>query len=92
MDLQEYRTQLDKIDDAIVSLFIERMAISGQIALYKKERGLPALDAKREKEKLADIGDKAGEEFRSYAYTLYATLADLSRAYQERILNNEPAL
>jgi len=85
MDLQGYREQIDKVDDALLRLFKERMDISRQIAQYKKEHGLPVLDAEREKKKLAEISDKAGEAFRPYAHALYTTLFELSRAYQESI-------
>ena len=86
MDLNDYREKIDTIDSELVRLFKERMDISCQIAMYKKEHGLPVLDAVREKEKLAAIGEKAGEELQPYAQKLYTTLFELSRAYQERIL------
>jgi chorismate mutase/prephenate dehydratase len=73
---------IDKVDDGLLQLFKERMGISRQIAIYKKERGLPTLDAAREKEKLAAIGEKAGEELSAYARALFAKLLELSRAYQ----------
>ncbi|MDR2923729.1 MAG: chorismate mutase [Treponema sp.] len=92
MDLHDYRAQIDKVDDALLSLFKERMGISGKIAQYKKDHGLPALDAAREREKLADIGEKAGEDIRSFAYILYATLFDVSRAHQVNIINAESDL
>jgi len=82
MDLQDYRAQIDKVDDELLRLFKERMEISRQISLFKKEHGLPVLDAARESEKLADICEKAGGELRSYAHILYTTLFELSRAYQ----------
>jgi len=83
MDLREYRKQIDSIDDELLRLFKERMEVSQQIAQFKKENGLPVLDAAREKDKLDVIGEKAGEVFCSYAQTLYKTLFELSRAYQE---------
>ena len=85
MDLRNYREQIDAIDHELLLLFKKRMAVSRQIARYKKEHGLPALDAEREREKLSDIGEKAGEEIRPYAHTLYTTLLELSRAYQGRV-------
>ena len=86
MDLQNYREQIDKIDDELLRLFTERMNVARQIALYKKEHDLPALDAARESEKLAVIDEKAGEEMRPYARKLYKLLFDLSRAHQEGML------
>jgi chorismate mutase/prephenate dehydratase len=92
MDLQDYRAQIDKVDDQLLSLFKERMGISGQIAQFKKEHGLQALDAARERTKLADIGEKAGDDIRSFAYILYTTLFEISRAYQVNIINAESDL
>ena len=86
MDLQNYREQIDNIDNELLRLFIERMNVARQIALYKKEHNLPALDAVRESEKLAVIDKKAGEEMRPFANKLYELLFELSRSYQEGIL------
>ena len=86
MDLQDYREQIDTIDNELLRLFIERMNVARQIALYKKEHALPALDAAREAEKLAVIDEKADAELRPYANKLYTLLFELSRAYQEEIL------
>ena len=41
MELNELRNQIDKVDDQIVQLFVERMGLSAQIADYKKENKLP---------------------------------------------------
>ena len=86
MDLQDYRKQIDRIDEELLKAFKERMDVSRRIALYKKEHGLPALDAERERKKLAEIEENTGEDIRTYANTLYLTLFELSRAYQESIL------
>jgi chorismate mutase/prephenate dehydratase len=53
--MNEYRERLDKIDAELFRLFRERMEVVRQIALYKKENGLPVLDAERERQKLAAI-------------------------------------
>jgi len=86
MDLQIYREQIDNIDNELLRLFIERMDVARQIALYKKEHNLPALDAVRESEKLAVIDEKAGEEMRPFAHKLYELIFKLSRSYQEGML------
>jgi chorismate mutase / prephenate dehydratase len=92
MELQDYRQQIDKVDDELLRLFKERMDISRQISQYKKEHSLPVLDAAREREKLADVCEKAGGEIRSYAHILYTTLFELSRAYQWGFMNAESDL
>lgn len=90
MDLKNYRRQIDEIDNELLRLFKERMDVSRQIASYKKEHDLPALDMTREREKLSDIKEKAGAEMGPYARILYMTLFSLSRLYQEDLLRDEP--
>lgn len=84
MDLKQLRKQIDKIDDSLVSLFSERMNIAAQIADYKKENGLPVFVPQREREKLADVAEKAGDEMANYTRVLYSMLFELSRSYQSK--------
>ncbi len=90
--LLEYRDKINKIDDEIVRLFQERMEVAGNIAAYKKENNLPVLDAKREREKLADVLAKSEEKFSSYTGALYSLLFELSRSYQGKLLDADNAL
>jgi chorismate mutase/prephenate dehydratase len=82
MDLQDYRKQIDAIDNDLLRLFKERMDIVRQIALYKKEHGLPVLNAEREREILDAIDCP-------YAQKLYRVLFELSREYQGSVLEHE---
>jgi hypothetical protein len=59
-DLLEIREQINNIDDQLVELWKERMALSLKVAEYKKENRLPILDEQREKELLERIGGLAG--------------------------------
>ncbi|MDR2941103.1 MAG: chorismate mutase [Treponema sp.] len=87
MDLQELRKQIDEIDDSLVRLFQQRMDVSAEIARYKKENNLPVHDPAREREKLYDLSFKTNPGRESYITALYYLLFELSRADQERILN-----
>jgi len=87
MDLQELRKKIDEIDDGLVRLFQERMDLSAEIARYKKENNLPVHDPAREREKLYDLSFKTNPGRESYITALYYLLFELSRADQERILN-----
>lgn len=82
MQLQQLRTQIDEIDEQLITLFTRRMAISAAIGSYKKEKGLPILMPQREQEKLAEIGHKAGPELSDFAQRLYQQIFTLSREYQ----------
>ena len=84
MELKELRTEIDAIDDELVRLFGKRMDIAAQIADYKKENNLPILVPAREREKLADVAQKAGPEMANYTRVLYSMLFELSRSYQSK--------
>ena len=84
MDLQDYRKQIDEIDDELVKLFAKRMEVSEGIASYKKERGLPVLDAGREHEKINAVCSKVAPEMRNYASVLYSSIFELSRSHQSQ--------
>jgi len=82
VDLQDYRKQIDRIDNELIPLFKERIDVVRQIALYKKEHGLPILDVAREQEKLTSIDCP-------YTRKLYTMLFELSREYQGGISEHE---
>lgn len=84
MNLEEYRKQIDIVDDEIVRLFQERMSIAAKIAEYKKEQGMAILQPAREREKLAEVSAKSREDMQSYMRVLYSLLFELSRTYQEK--------
>ena len=85
MDLKDFRTEIDAIDDQLVKLFSQRMEISARIAGYKKEKSLPIFVPAREREKLADVAEKAGPDMANYTRVLYSMLFELSRSYQSKL-------
>jgi len=84
MELKDLRNQIDNIDDELVQLFTKRMAISAQIADYKKANGLPIYVPAREREILQDVAEKAGPEMANYTRVLYSMLFELSRSFQKK--------
>ena len=66
----------------MVDLFKARMELSGQVAEYKREKGIPVLDAGRERALLGKVGERAGEELADYAQSMYRTILSASRSYQ----------
>jgi len=89
MDLKDYREQIDSIDRELVKLFAQRMEVAANIAGYKKERGLPVFDPRREREKLLEISEWVPENLQEYVVSLYSLLFELSRSSQNRILNTD---
>ena len=73
MDLNDYRKEIDSIDDQLIALFAQRMETAEKIAEYKKANGLRVLDARREKEKMREILDKTPDDLRELLNTLLQT-------------------
>lgn len=86
MELSEIRTKIDAVDDQLLALFLERMALSEEVAAYKNEHHLPILNKAREREILAKVTQKAGDKER-YAYHLYSTLFELARSRQAELIS-----
>ncbi len=84
MELKDFRKELDSLDKELTMLFVRRLSISGQIGEYKREHGLPVLDAKRETEKLMALEKLCPEEYRGEVRALYQRIFELSRELQER--------
>ena len=84
MDIQDMRKEIDAIDDQLVQLFKQRMDVAAQIADYKKAENLPIFVPAREREKLADVAEKAGTDMANYTRVLYSMLFELSRSYQSK--------
>lgn len=91
-DIKELRNEIDEIDTQLTALFCKRMQVAEKVAEYKKEKGMPVLDATRERELLNKIHEKAGEEFGEYSRILYNTIMSLSRSYQSKKLQHDTPL
>ncbi len=88
--LLDAREIINETDKEIAALFLRRMEAVKSVALYKKSRGLPVLDAKREEEVIARNSEylsEADEDIRAaYIKFLRETMA-ISRHYQDKMLN-----
>lgn len=92
MELSEIRKQIDEVDNGILDLFLKRMALSEEVAVYKQAHSLPIVNREREREILRDVMEKAGED-EAYAYRLFQVLMALSKAKQSNILcENTPLI
>ncbi|MBQ5866553.1 MAG: chorismate mutase [Oscillospiraceae bacterium] len=82
MELKDLREEIDQIDDQLVQLFSKRMAISAQVAAYKKEHNMPIFVSSREQDILDSIDTKVAPEIAPYTKELYCKIFELSRCYQ----------
>ena len=86
MELSDIRVKIDAVDDQLLDLFLQRMALSEEVAAYKNQHQLPILNKAREREILAKVTQRAGEKER-YAYHLYSTLFELARSRQAELIS-----
>ena len=70
MELSDIRVKIDAIDDELLKLFLERMALADEVAAYKNANKQPILNKERERAVLAKVTEKAGETWERYAYHL----------------------
>ena len=89
-ELQQYRAEIDRIDRQMVELFRQRMAVTAQVGQYKLERGIPVLDAVRERQVLQDKAQLVEGDLRPGVTTLFQTMMSISRR-QQRDLTRERA-
>lgn len=91
MNLDELRTQINALDIQILELVAKRLALSPEVAAYKKANNLPQLQPKREKELIAlwrkeaesrGVNPDVGEH-------IFKILLEESHKIQERILSSD---
>ena len=83
MELSEIRPQLDAVDNALLDLFLKRMALIDKVADAKRrDPSKPLYDPAREREILMRIREKAGSEYGDAAHQLFRMILELSRARQ----------
>ncbi|MBR5470652.1 MAG: chorismate mutase [Oscillibacter sp.] len=86
MELSEIRAKIDTVDDQLLQLFLERMALAEDVAAYKNEHKLPIVNKQREREVLAKVMERSGGKER-YAYHLFSTLFELARSRQAELIS-----
>ncbi|MDD6102587.1 MAG: prephenate dehydratase [Clostridiales bacterium] len=86
IDIKDSRAKIDDIDEKMVALFRERMAVAKDIAEYKKSLGRATLDESRERALLTRVSEMAGEELSSYSRVLYSMIMEISKSYQHGII------
>ena len=85
--IEELRENINSIDKEMSRLFEERMAVSCDIAEYKRECGLPVRDAAREDEVVRRGTERIDDPaLRPYYKRFIKQNMALSRAYQSELL------
>lgn len=85
MDLLELRNEIDKIDNQLIPLLIQRMDVAKRVAQYKVENGIPVLNEEREQQILDNVAARCGEQGNTIK-TVFSATMDASRALQHKII------
>ena len=81
--LLELREKLEKIDEGIIKLYLERMDVCGQVGDYKIETGKKVFDREREANRLKDVSERVASEFdKKGIQEIFGQLMSLSRKLQ----------
>ena len=91
-NLEQTRREIDRIDEGLVKLFLERLAVSRDVAMAKLETGGPVSDPAREREILTRVSEAAGPENENAARLFFTTLFSISKARQRGILKGDSPL
>lgn len=91
MDLNEAREVIDRVDKELVPLIEQRMEAVVSVGKYKKEHGLPVLDASREKVVLEKIGSYVeNKDFEASIQQIFQAVMDTTKEYQqEKIIDKD---
>ena len=81
-ELMKLRDEIDRVDQQLLPLILQRMEIITRVADVKKAADLPVCDPAREKEILNRVEQKAGKAYGAYAREIYKKILEMSRKYQ----------
>lgn len=86
MTLENLRKQLKKIDEELLALLNERLKVSKEIGLIKKEKGLKIRDKKQEKAKIEQlIGQNKGKLSPKTIQKIWKVIFKESKATQKSV-------
>ena len=85
MELSEARREINAVNQQMRDLFLKRMALSSEVAAYKKAHGLPIEDRARELAILDAMSEGTGD-FAPYVRRYFEAVMALSRAWQAEAL------
>ena len=92
MNLNEIRTQIDKMDREILDLFQKRMNLCRDVAAYKMANDLPIFQEEREIQILDKVERLAEEDMKSGVRALFTVIMDISKQLQRQMIHGNDEL
>lgn len=89
MNLENYRGEIDRIDNEFLQLFKKRMSLAEEIVQYKIANNLPIHDPQRERDILYRLCSSCDTGMQNYAKIVFSTLFDISRTHQSTFIKKQ---
>ncbi len=86
MDLEQLRTDIDKLDSELLDIFAKRMELCGLVAEYKAKNGLPVFQGGREQQVLDKAEENAPKGLEAASRLLFSQIMDISKCLQQEQL------
>jgi chorismate mutase len=80
-DLDNWRREIDSVDNEIMKLLVKRFEITKKIRIYKKANNLPVMDKQREEHVLREKTGSSGLP-RQFIQDFYKIIFEESRRIQ----------
>lgn len=93
MTLPDFRARIDALDARIVRMLADRLAVCRDVAVYKRDRGLPVMQPERVemvKEKAASAAVAAGLD-RAFVLQVYSLIIDEACRIEDDIMRGATA-
>ena len=89
-NLEEYRQEIDQLDQGLIELFEKRMEVVRKISEYKKEYNLPILNSTREEEvEKKSIAYLKNKEYSQFIKEFFKVIMECSKRYQAILFNDK---
>lgn len=85
--LEEYRQEIDAIDQELTRLFEARLKTVLKVGEYKKQHDLPVLDASREQKVIAKNVDRLEDkQFKEELTKFFQSMMDITKETQQKMM------
>lgn len=84
--LEQERQEIDDIDQQLVDLLVQRLAVSEKIATAKLNHHVPLLDQKREQLVYQRVAAQTPADKQPYLKTLFTDIMLVSKQYQAKLM------
>ena len=88
LELLKVRSEIDFIDEELISLFIKRLECAKKVAEIKKEYQLPVLNSTREQEIIEKVKSKSGD-LAEFTVEIFKDIMKVSKDYQNSLISKE---